>query len=197
MPIRRRLLAAQTALLVALACRSGTEVGEINDALPKVFPAPEPGIFRTDATGYYVKKVGEIYPGVSNYELTIVTRYRNPTADTIFLVTCFPDAPHPVYGFYIAGTNSGGGITYNQAWGCVEHDRHIAVAPGATRTDTMRFRGPNALDGATHQPLDPTVTGNFQIRYGPRSCRTFLIPPCSINADSLSSSNPFTVVLQP
>jgi hypothetical protein len=122
----------------------------------------------------------------------VITRYTNPTAAPVYLWTCYPDSPSPMYSVVAPGGASNG-IAYNAAWACVGHDRPIRVEPGNTRTDTIRVRGPNGFDGLTHRPIDPIVEGTFQLMYAVQSCRTE--GDCPIRDAALTRSNEFTVRL--
>jgi hypothetical protein len=85
------------------------------------------------------------------------------------------------------------GIAYNAAWACVGHDQPIRVDPGATRTDTIRVRGPNGFDGITHRPIDPIVEGTFRLQFVVQSCRSE--GDCPISNEALTHSNEFVVRL--
>jgi hypothetical protein len=179
------------AFIVVLGCGATTEVAR--QVEPITYPAPSAGVFTTDAIGYRPKL---LEPGsdFKIYGFTVITRYTNPTAAPIYLATCFPLGPHPSVGVVYSGTTSGESIAYNGASACVGHDWPIEVAPGATRIDTLQFRGPNAFDHFTHQPLDNVLDGKFQLLYGPMRCRQQQTD-CFLSTESLRRSNEFIVQL--
>ncbi|HEV7992443.1 MAG TPA: hypothetical protein VGP25_11505 [Gemmatimonadaceae bacterium] len=151
------------------------------------------GSFTTDSLAYTSRPLSEPWPGAFVYGFTVVTRYTNPTRDPVYLWTCYPNSPSPMYGVVQASETASIGIAYNGAWACVGHDRPIEVKPGETRVDTIRLRGPNAFDGITHKPIEGILEGRFRMRFPVQSCRTE--GGCRIDDDALTHSNEFTVRL--
>ncbi|MDP1861955.1 MAG: hypothetical protein Q8K82_25065 [Gemmatimonadaceae bacterium] len=119
------------------------------------------GVFMTDATGYVADRI----PGtgsVRRYRFTVITRYANRGAASLFLGRCFPTSPQPL--FTVAATDSLVRSGYEYVWGCVGHDKQFEVPPGAVRVDTLQVEGPNIFDGVTHQPLGVT-SGRFKLYF--------------------------------
>ena len=97
------------------------------------------------------------------YAFTIIARYENPTADTLYLPRCLPRQRTPEYGVEVVDdTTEDSG--YDPVWACVGHDSPIVVAPHAARVDTLRIEGPNAFDGKTNAPMG-RLEGEFRLIY--------------------------------
>jgi hypothetical protein len=114
--------------------------------------------------------------GACTYTFTLVARYHNPTADTLYINRCLPSDPTPEYGI-VPVADSTEDAAYDPIWACVGHDRPVVVAPHATRIDTLQIEGPNSFDGKTNAPLG-TFEGDFRLIYkvsrcwlGRRNCR--------------------------
>jgi hypothetical protein len=189
---RNHLLTAALAILATAGC-SASAVLDPDAKLALGVGEEADGSFTTDSLTYHAREVEELWPGVKVYGFRVVTRYTNPTSAPIYLWTCYPDSPRPMYSVVGAGQATSNGIAYNGAWACVGHDRPIRVDPGATRVDTIQVRGPNAFEGGTNRPIDDVLEGRFRIMFAAQSCRTE--GDCRIGADALTRSNEFTVSL--
>ena len=82
--------------------------------------------------------------GVCSYGFTLVARYKNRTAHSLYLSTCQPRDGAPTYGIpVIDDTTEGSG--YEPFWACGGHEFPIVLASGATRVDgawtSGRFAG--------------------------------------------------------
>ncbi len=100
--------------------------------------------------------------GYVQYAFRAVVRYENTTNDTIYFEMCRPDSPTPIFSVAVL---DGGESGYDPGWACVGMPP-LAFPPGATRTDTLLIRGPNAFDHYTHQPIGPVrVTGIYRLEY--------------------------------
>ncbi|WP_337171297.1 hypothetical protein [Gemmatimonas aurantiaca] len=127
---------------------------------------------QTDALYYDAPRVDEGWlPPRFQRRFQVVATYTNRTQETVYIDTCRPDASGPIYGITIAGKeNSPRYSIFSPIWGCVGHDQHIAVPPGASRTDTLTISGPNEFDHFTGEPgglLDPRL----RLTYGVRPCQ--------------------------
>ncbi len=102
------------------------------------------------------------------YRFQVVARYRNPTADTLYLSRCLPTDTTPEYGIETL-TDSTQDAAYDPIWACVGHDFPVVVAPNATRVDTLQVEGPNSFDGKTNAPLG-IFEGEFRVIYKVSHC---------------------------
>lgn len=124
------------------------------------------GVFMTDATGYVAHRI----PGsgsVRRYRFTVITRYANRGAASLFLGRCFPTSPQPLFTVAVVHRDSLVRSGYEYAWACVGHDKQFEVPPGVIRVDTLQVEGPNMFDGVTHQPLGVTA-GRFKLYFAVR-----------------------------
>lgn len=139
-------------------------------ARPPRIELPSPQVDRTEYTASYVRGEGQ----GSTYGFTIIARYENTTADTLYLPRCLPRDRTPEYGVEVVDdTTEDSG--YDAVWACVGHDFPIVVAPHATRVDTLRIEGPNVFDGKTNAPMG-RLEGEFRLIYTVSAkCRE---PPC-------------------
>lgn len=186
----RHVWTAVLTILATLGCGASATLGPDGSAALGLDDRPE-GSFTTDSLTYTARHIEDLWPGVPIYGFTVITRYTNPTSEPVYLWTCYPDSPSPMYSVVASGGGVSDGVAYNSAWACVGHDRPIRVDPGATRTDTLHLRGPNAFDGVTHRPINSILEGRFQILFGAQSCRTE--GDCPIRSDVLTRSTEFTV----
>ena len=104
------------------------------------------------------------------YGFTLIARYENPTADTLYLARCSPGARTPEYGIVVASDNTEF-AAYDPVWGCVGHDYPFVIAPHTTRVDTLKIAGPNVFDGKTNAPMG-RFEGEFRLIYRVGSCWT-------------------------
>ena len=102
------------------------------------------------------------------YRFTLIARYENPTADTLYLDRCTPEDRTPMYGIMVA-SDSTEDAAYNPVWGCVGHDYPVVIAPHTTRVDTLKIDGPNVFDGKTNAPMGK-LEGEFKLIYVVGSC---------------------------
>ena len=152
-------------------------------------PSPDELPLRTDQTVYVAhQKHGGSRP---IYGFDLVARFENKTGRTIYLARCYPDSPHPIYGVELIGQEDDWGAAYSGAWACVGHENPIAVAAGATRTDTLHITGPNAWPSGSSQHFG-VLEGRFRLSYQAQSCRSET--GCDL-PDSLARSNEFEVRL--
>ena len=117
---------------------------------------PGGGALRTQTTGYLARYEGGD-GGNAQYGFTVVARFTNATARTVYLENCFGrPGEGPIFGLELLDrTTDRFGPAYAPVWACVGVDlaHMIAIRPGATRVDTLHLTGPNAVDGVTQQPL--------------------------------------------
>jgi hypothetical protein len=123
------------------------------------------------------------------FAFSVIARYHNERADTLYLEPCGADTTAPV--FLVEGSN-GEASAYGPVWACAGMGQRIAVAPDAERRDTLRLRGPTIWrdDGA---PVG-WLSGQFHLRYTVYTCPDG--PDCVAPA-SLSRSPAFTVDRSP
>jgi hypothetical protein len=103
-----------------------------------------------------------------SYGFTLVARYENRTADTLYVSRCYPSDPTPVYGVETI-EDTAEDAAYDPVWACVGHDFPIVIAPHAARVDTLRIEGPNSYDGKTNAPMG-RFDGEFRLLYQVSSC---------------------------
>ena len=157
-------------------------------------PAPEREVgapVQTDALVYTAEHVGG-GGAYREYGFDLVARFTNPTGETVYLGRAYPDQPRPDYGVVLVGGDDDWGSAYSGVVAGVGHDRQIAVAPGETRVDTLRLRGPNAWDGRTGERFG-RLEGDVRLVYSPQGCRGD--GACRL-PDSRATSNAFRVVLE-
>jgi len=183
-----RRAALALSVVAILGCSAGALTGA--DGLTATI-ADDARALSTDSAVYTARRVDAPWPGVEVYGFTAVTRYVNPASQPVYLWTCRPDDRSPIYSVVSAGGSTSSGVAYNTFWACVGHDRPIRVAPGEAHVDTLHLRGPNAFDGITHQPIDQTLEGRFQIMFTVQRCPSEA--ECPIPDDRLTHSNEFTV----
>ena len=149
--------------------------------------APDEFVLSTDQPSYRAMSMGGTGP-YRGYGFTVIARFTNHAESTVYLARCLPTTPFPVYG--VAAIGDPEGAAYNGAWGCVGHDQQIAVAPGATRIDTLQLKGPNGVSGGV--PLG-AFAGQMRLVYEVQGCRGD--GACRI--PGAGESNLFTVTVQP
>ena len=141
-------------ILLLGACGGATE------PLSDLGPVPD-GVFMTDATSYVAHRI--LGSGsLRRYRFTVITRYTNRGATSLFLGRCFPTSPQPMFTVLHADPSVRSGYEY--VWGCVGHDKQFEIPPGAVRVDTVQVEGPNILDGVTHEALGVT-SGRFRLYF--------------------------------
>ena len=138
-------------------------------------PAPTDPFLRTDRRAYVAHPIRE-GGRLQQYGFTVVARFTNPTADTVFLAREFPRGPHPVYSVDPVRRRDLWGSAYNFARPSVGYDHEIAVPPGATRVDTLRLGGPNGFDGRTGEGFGQ-LEGLVRLSYELYACRRFAACP--------------------
>lgn len=172
-----RTLLVPFALLLSLAACSARDASdapltepESPSTLPPAAWRGEP--LRTDSLAYSaIHKHGE--GSFRTYGFRAIVRFTNRKQVPLYLANCFPTDPTPMYGVSLVDAGSDAdswGSIFNRAWGCVGHNQQLQVLPGATRTDTLDLRGPNAFDGATSRPFG-TFDGRVRIGYLVQTCR--------------------------
>ena len=156
------MIRASALLLVALAaCRTQPGPSAVASCPePALYPTAPPSI-ETDARTYTARHDGGEGPH-ARYSFDLVARFTNPLPDTVYLGRERPDSPHPIYGL--------GRSAYNGAVLGSAHSRQFAVAPGATRTDTLHVTGPMTWDGVTGEPDGP-LDGPMRLSYEAYGCR--------------------------
>lgn len=191
---RRSIAACVSALSVIVlpgGCGRVTEPLPVSEQTPidsqvaDLGPVPD-GVFMTDATGYLAHQITAIGT-LTRYRFTVVTRYANRGTTTLYLGRCFPTSPQPL--FTVVSADLSGTSGYEYAWACTGHDKQFALAPGATRVDTLQVEGPNMWDGRTHSPLGVT-SGRFKLFFDVRTAAGDGAPYAS---RSLGYSNDFLV----
>ena len=103
-----------------------------------------------------------------SYGFTLIARYENRSADSLYLDRCGPGDRTPMFGVE-AVTDSTQDAAYDRVWACTGHDFPIVVAPHAVRLDTLQIEGPNEYDGKTNAPLG-VFEGEFRLIYTVGPC---------------------------
>jgi len=156
----RRYIGSTMALAWLSACQAGT-----------LGPDPNAPI-QTDRLTYVAAyEQGE--GTYRTYTFNLITHFANPTSAAIYLKRCDPTSPQPL--FAVPLLNPALESAYSLPAACVGHHNPIRVAPGETRTDTLRIAGPYAFDGVTGTPLG-YLEGRYRILF-PRSCEDGLNCP--------------------
>jgi len=114
-------------------------------------------------TATCIEKLGN----TCSYVFTLVARYENRTADTLYVSRCYPRDPTPMYG--VETIDDTADAAYDPVWACVGHDSPIVIAPSAARVDTLRIEGPHSFDGKTNAPMG-RFEGGFRLLYQVSSC---------------------------
>lgn len=126
---------------------------------PPHIELPSPQVDQTEYTATYVGGKGQ----GSTYGFTIIARYENTTADTLYLPRCHPRDRTPEYGVEVVDDTTEDSA-YDPVWACVGHNYPIVVAPHAARVDALWIEGPNAFDGRTYAPMG-RLEGEFRLIY--------------------------------
>lgn len=134
--------------------------GGATDPLRNLGPVPD-GVFMTDATSYVAHRI-LVSGSIKRYRFTVITRYTNRGAASLMLGRCFPTSPQPM--FTVVHTDPAVQSGYEYVWGCVGHDKHFEIPPGAVRVDTLQVEGPNVFDGITHEAIGVT-SGRFRLYF--------------------------------
>jgi|GEM_PF-2189120 len=154
-------------------------------------PSTEPGVL-TDRATYVARHVGGA--GIwAEYELEVEATFVNRTNRVVFVHRCTPEWDTPIYGVYRPPQpDEALESAFNAAWGCVGHDEHFAVLPRASRTWTLRIRGPQAREHGTGQVLG-ALEGAMYLVLPVSYCRDCndMVPA------ELTRSEPFRVTLEP
>lgn len=116
----------------------------------------------------YVARCIEGKGNACSYRFTLIARYENRTADTLYISRCGPRDRTPEYGVE-AINDTTEDAAYSPAWGCYGHDSPIVVAPHVARVDTLQIQGPNAFDGKTNEPMGK-FEGEFRLLYRVGAC---------------------------
>ncbi|MEM6784667.1 MAG: hypothetical protein AAF624_13140 [Bacteroidota bacterium] len=125
------------------------------------------------------------------YTFDLVARFTNQTDATVYLERGFPDQPQPDYSVRLVSGDGQQTSAFNTILSGVSHDQQIAVAPGETRADTLRLRGPTSWDGRTGEAFGE-LEGVMELAYFVRACQSER--PCA-TPNSGAVSNVFEVVL--
>jgi len=136
---------------------------------PSTYVGREDQLLQTDKTEYTARYTGG-NGSPRRYSFQVVTRFHNTQPNRVYLARCYPTSPTPIYGVEAVDPSDRWGAAYDPAWACVGHEDPIAVAPGATRVDTLRLTGPTSTDGRTGEPYG-VLTGVFRIGYSVHTCR--------------------------
>ena len=139
----------------------------ISSLLSSSASAQGPSLLHVDQSGYVatcLERKGE----ACSYGFTLIARYENQSADSLYLNRCGPGDRAPMYGVESV-TDSAQDAAYDRVWACAGHDFPIVVAPHAVRFDTLRIEGPNAYDGKTNTPLG-VFEGEFRLIYTVGPC---------------------------
>ncbi|MGB3544836.1 hypothetical protein [Rubrivirga sp.] len=169
----------------------------IGPALPPVRSPSVPSI-QTDGLEYVARPTGPVeprrgqrFPG--RYAFTVVARYTNATADTVYLAPSRPSLA-PVYQVRAVHSDPAAqaGSAYQPIARNENYGRYLPVAPGETRTDTLHLEGPQ------RDPRTGTVLGLMQGRmvvvYPASMCRS-RDRSCWL-PDTAVVSNPFDVRIE-
>jgi len=126
--------------------------------------APSPlHVDKADYTATCIEKVGN----TCSYGFTLVARYENQTAETLYVSRCHPRDPTPQYG--VETIEDTADAAYDPVWACAGHDSPIVIGPHTARRDTLRIEGANAFDGKTNAPMG-RFEGEFRLLYNVSSC---------------------------
>lgn len=148
MPLRLRTRASLLLAPLALAaCReSPTEASRL-------------ATVTVNATEFTATRVSLESP-IPVYEVTVVTRIRNVSADPLYLSACGP-LPPPMYGVELVSPADPDGTAFSVAWAC-PGSRWFDLPAGAERTDTLTLRAPGRVqNGQTVGTVDGTVRVTF------------------------------------
>ncbi|MHB1194997.1 MAG: hypothetical protein ACYC6F_18395 [Longimicrobiales bacterium] len=171
MNIRRSLVLVIAAWLTA-GCTDSLAPGPRDETAP----------IQTDRLSYDAKFLsGE--GQYRQYGFDLIAKFTNGTQHTAYLSRCYPDSEGPIYQVRGAGFES----AYDGLWACVGHSKHIPVAAGQVRVDTLHIRGPNGWsDGVPQGRLE----GVFELLYYVWFCAD----ECGDQApQSASTSNRFSI----
>ena len=173
------MLAATSTIFASCSSPVGT-------AAPPTF-RPDQFTLATDRTSYAPAYLGGT-GAYAEYGFNVIARFTNHAEATVYLARCDPRTPYPMYGVATVGETDAS--AYDPTWACVGHAYQFAVAPGATRVDTLRVIGPSGVQG--DHPLG-TFTGNMRLVYEVQSCRGDAL--CRI--EGAGNSNVFVVGWRP
>ena len=154
-------LGALLAVIGGTACNAGHST------------SPDVQVLTTDSTSYTGIPVGKY-----QFNVTVVTRFRNTTSRPIDLDRCTNAGRSPRYVVSLVRPQNDEGAAYDRIWDCVAGVSPIIVGPGETRTDTLTLLGPTIfLDQA--KGYRGILVGAFRISYGGQSSNEFDIklPP--------------------
>jgi hypothetical protein len=104
-------------------------------------PIPSGGMLTTDATTYVAHPI-EGSGAPPRYRFSVITRFENTWAVTLYLGRCTSESSRPLFSVAVADSPSTE-AAYSQIWACVGHDRQFKIVPGAVRVDTFQVEGPN------------------------------------------------------
>lgn len=169
-------IVAMVGVVFAMACNSSTA----SDRTPIVG-----GMLLTDHGSYVARRISPDSP--ARYQFTIVARFENRSAITLYLGRCYPDSPQPMFGVGFAASVEQS--AYDPVWGCVGHDKQFEMIPGSVRVDTFQISGPNEFDGYTNTPIG-VLEGTYRLRFDVRLAKGDGAPEAP---DSLRLSNTFDV----
>jgi hypothetical protein len=125
----------------------------------------QPYPIQTDSAAYTAVCEGErLHYGRCAF--TIVARFANATEDSVFLQRSYPDQPAPNFSVSSDTTRS----AYVGVGMGVGHDNQIAVAPGASRIDTLRVSGPSMW--SSEGVPDGGFRGSMRLTYMGQSCQS-------------------------
>ena len=160
---------------------------DMTDAETQTTDTSDP-FLTTDRSSYVAEAEGDGGER-QQFAFSVIARYHNERADTLYLEPCGADTTVPI--FLVEGRN-GESSAYGPVWACAGMGQRIAVAPDAERRDTLRLRGPTVWrdDGA---PIG-RLSGQFHLRYTVYTCPEG--PDCVAPA-SLSRSPAFAVKRSP
>ena len=130
--------------------------------------AQEASPLRVDQADYEAKCIGRKTEGCS-YGFTLIARFENQTADTIYLSRCRPRDVTPRYSVETIGDTTEV-AAYAKVWACVGHYFPIVAAPWTSRVDTLQLEGPQVYERSS-APIG-RLEGTFRLAYWVSRCRS-------------------------
>ena len=141
---------------------------------------------RVDQTAYHATCISVPKGEACRYRFTLVARYENRAAVTLYLYRCRPGDRTPKYAI-AAIPDSTEDSGYDRFWPCVGGVPPIVVVSRATRVDTLLVEGPNISDGKTGEPLG-RLEGEFRLIYEVGTCPRSGDAPCLLPLEQRRSA---------
>ncbi len=164
MRLLRRISLTGTSAILAITAACSSTATDVTVA-PNQETVPD-GAFVTDAASYTATPLAG---SPQRYQFSIVSRYQNRSDATVYLGRCTPTSTKPLFSVEVAD-NSGANSGYSQPSACVGHNEQFAIAPGATRYDTLTVGGPNTFQGGLPYG-NPRMSGAFKLSFDVRTAR--------------------------